>query len=97
RVTQLGKLMKHQHPLAKPIGTDFEAGAEVRERVRPARPWTLLGHSRIGRVVLAVVDDNLKEPIVALIGARATVAILDALQVAIGKAQAVAELVPFLR
>ena len=59
-----GEMMEHQHASAEPIRAQFKGRAIGRERVEPAGP-RLSGvvRNRVLRIVLAVIQDELKAPV----------------------------------
>ncbi len=89
--------MEHQNALAKAIRAHFETSPVGRKRVLSNTPRALVVPKkdtyrlsrRVFRVVLAVIEDYFEKPIASLAqifqrDARRTVAVVDALEVAVG-------------
>jgi hypothetical protein len=89
--------------LAEAVGAHFEPGAVSRKGILAEGPRVNLGRGRGSLVVLTVVEDNLKHParvvdlilcqkerpLALVIQQRRAVAIIDALEIAVGLAAVV--------
>ena len=99
RGAELAEGVEHQDAAAEAVGAHVERRPEARERVEAARPGLDFGGRRRGRVVLAVVEDDLEEPRERLeigrrrIGRRErrAAAVVDALDVEVGEALRIGE------
>src|SRR5690242_471673 len=82
------EMMEHQHALAETIGTNLKATAVRGEWVTATEPCFPIVRLRMPLIMFAVVEDNLEHPIglcqIWLEQAGGTIAIGDALQVAVG-------------
>src|SRR5688572_13225538 len=71
--------MEHEHAAAEPPGANLESRAMAGERIGALGPFA---HLVGGEIVLAVIEDDLEQPIARR--ARLAVAVVDSLEVAIG-------------
>ena len=76
---ELGELVEHEDPPTPPIRSHLEARAAGRERVVSGRPRTVFGDRGGCRIVIAVVEDDREQPVVARPGYA--IAVADAFEV----------------
>src|SRR5690554_5668964 len=87
--------MEHKDPLAEAVGANLKAGAVGRKWIVAARPAVVVVRLRGVGIVFTIVEDHLKHPGIVWklsrvnglpshsVAIRHTIAILDALQIAI--------------
>jgi hypothetical protein len=87
-VSEFMEMMKHEDPLTESIRADFKPGTVAGKGIRPADPVALLIRHGAQVIVLAVIEDQLKQKFgksLLVIMIRDFVSVLDPFQIPIGK------------